>query len=308
VTYVIALAIFVAVGLLAWSLLSLFFSEDRAVRRRLDQMSDYEQSEVLSAEPVLRPFSERVIVPAGQAVSRFTTSVTPVGYRDRLKKNLVLAGSPQRMDSGRFLTVKFLGAAAVLLFTVGYSVLRGASVRMWILGLGLAALAFFLPDLWLSSKVRRRQKQIRRELPDMLDMLTISVEAGLGFDQAISKYVRNAEGPLAMEFARMLQEVQSGVDRTTALRNLAARTDVPELNSFITAIMQAETFGISISSVLRTQAAEMRLKRRQLAEESAQKAPVKMVFPLILCILPATLIVVLGLAVVSIGRAFGLLN
>jgi tight adherence protein C len=142
----------------------------------------------------------------------------------------------------------------------------------------------------------------------MLDMLTISVEAGLGFDQAMAKLVRNSTGPLAKEFARMLQEVQAGVERNQALRHMAQRADVSDLNAFITAIIQADVFGVSVSSVLRTQAKEMRLKRRQYAEEQAQKAPVKLVFPLILCILPATILVILGPAVVSIGRAFGYFN
>ncbi|MDO8987425.1 MAG: type II secretion system F family protein, partial [Coriobacteriia bacterium] len=141
--------------------------------------------------------------------------------------------------------------------------------------------------------------------PDMLDMLTISVEAGLGFDQAMAKLVRNTTGPLSEEFGRVLQEVQAGVKRTDAMRRLAQRTEVPELNGFIMAIVQADVFGISVSGVLRSQATEMRIKRRQYAEEAAQKAPVKLVFPLVICILPATLIVILGPAIISFVQVFG---
>lgn len=306
--YVIAAAVFVAVGLVAYAVLTIFFSEDRAVRRRMEKMSQYEQSEVKAAEPVLRPFSERVLAPAGAAVTDTVQRFAPAGYRERLKMRLSNAGNPRGIAPDRFIAMKVFAAVAALLFVVGVSVIRGASVSTWLVAIALSALAFFVPDIWLSSRIGSRKKAVRRSLPDMLDMLTISVEAGLGFDQAISKLVRNNSGPLAEEFGRMLQEVQAGVDRPEALRRLAQRADVSELSSFITAILQAEVFGISVASVLRTQASEMRLKRRQYAEETAQKAPVKMVFPLILCILPATLIVILGPAIVSIGRAFGLLR
>jgi tight adherence protein C len=155
--------------------------------------------------------------------------------------------------------------------------------------------------LWLRSRVASRQKTIARELPDMLDMLTISVEAGMGFDSALAKLVKNSRGPLAEEFGRVLQEVQAGASRKEGLRHLAERIDVPELRSFVASIVQADMFGVSIASVLRTQATELRLRRRQRAEEDAQRAPVKMVFPLIFCILPATMIVILGPAVVRIA-------
>jgi len=300
--------VFMSVALIAWATFTLYFSEDRKVKRRLSQMSDYEQDQAMAAEPALRPFSERIMNPAGAAVGRAVKTVTPRDYRERLRHRLVLAGSPRGMSAERFTVVKFLAASGILLLGIGVTVVKGTSVGSWLFVLGLAVFAFIAPDLWLSSAISSRQKTIRRALPDMLDMLTISVEAGLGFDQAVSKLVRNSEGPLAKEFARMLQEVQAGVDRSDALRGLVWRTEVPELSAFITAIIQAEVFGISISSVLRTQAAEMRLKRRQMAEEAAQKAPVKMVFPLILCILPATMIVVLGPAIVSVGRAFGMIS
>jgi tight adherence protein C len=218
----------------------------------------------------------------------------------------MLAGNPSGMEAGRFLVVKFLSAFGMGGLFTAVSVIRPLSATTWILVvLPLVVLSFFLPDLWLASRASDYRLAIRRALPDMLDMLTISVEAGLGFDQAIAKIVRNTSGPLAEQFGRMLQEVQAGVSRSDALRHLAQRTEVPELNGFIMAIVQADVFGISVSSVLRTQAAEMRLKRRQFAEEAAQKAPVKLVFPLVLCILPATLIVIMGPAVLSFIRVFG---
>jgi tight adherence protein C len=161
--------------------------------------------------------------------------------------------------------------------------------------------------VWIDELKRRRQNKIRLALPDMLDMLTISVQAGLGFDMALTKLVRNTAGPLAEEFARMLSEVQAGVSRRDGLRHLGERSDVPELNNFIMAMVQAEVFGVSVSGILQTQAAELRKRRHQRAEELGQKAPVKMVFPIILCMLPATMLVILGPAIISVGKAFGII-
>jgi len=256
-------------------------------------------------EPLLQPFRERVGSPVAQGIQHFGSAVAPKGYADSLRRRLTLAGNPSGVDVGRFVVVKVLtGLGVGGLFTAA-SIIRPISPTAWLFGvLPLIVLAFFMPDLWLSFRITEYQNTIRRSLPDMLDMLTISVEAGLGFDQAISKIVRNTEGPLSQQFGRMLQEVQAGVSRSDALRHLAERTEIPELSGFIMAIVQAEVFGVSVSSVLRTQAAEMRLKRRQYAEEAAQKAPVKLVFPLVLCILPATLIVILGPAIISFTRLF----
>jgi Flp pilus assembly protein TadB len=183
-------------------------------------------------------------------------------------------------------------------------------VAPWAAGLkvlavaGVSMLMFFAPDLWLSHRVQKYQDEIVRNLPDMLDMLTISVEAGLGFDAALAKLVCNTDGALAREFGRALQDVQAGSSRKEALRDLAERVQVSELAAFTAAITQADMFGISIAHVLHTQAGELRLRRRQRAEELAQKAPVKMVIPLVACILPATIIVILGPAAVKIAGMF----
>lgn len=304
-TYVIGALIFITVTLIVYLLLVTFFSEEQQVTRRLRRMSEYEASQALQVEPLLRPFSERVGKPVAEGLHRAGAAVAPTGYLESVKHRLMLAGNPRGMEAGRFVIIKFLVAIGVGALFTAVSVLRPLSATTWLLVvLPLIALGFFLPDLWLSSRVSDYRSALRRALPDMLDMLTISVEAGLGFDQAIAKIVRNTSGPLAEQFGRMLQEVQAGVSRSDALRHLAQRTEVPELNGFIMSIVQAEVFGISVSSVLRTQAAEMRLKRRQFAEEAAQKAPVKLVFPLVLCILPATLIVILGPAIISFVTIF----
>lgn len=303
--YVIAAIVFLAVAAPAYLALVMVFSEEQQVTRRLRHMSEYEASQATQVEPLLRPFRQRVGRPLADSARHIAAALAPAGYAESVRRRLVLAGSPRGIEIGRFVIVKVLCALGVGGLFAAVSAVRPLSPTVWVLVVvPLTVLAFFLPDLWLSSRINEYKGAIRRALPDMLDMLTISVEAGLGFDQAIAKIVRNTSGPLAQQFGRMLQEIQAGASRSDALRNLAKRTEVPELNGFIMAIVQADVFGISVSTVLRAQAAEMRIKRRQFAEEEAQKAPVKLVFPLVLCILPATLIVILGPAVISFVRIF----
>lgn len=301
----VAVFAFFAVGLLAWAGLSAVFSDERTVMKRLSGLTSYESSQAAAAHPQLKPFSQRVLAPGGEQVKLALGSIAPAEYRGRVRQKLTLAGSPRGMDADRFVVIKLLVVVAVGALALAVAVFINASALQWLLLAALSVASFWLPDLWLSSAVSARQKQIRLALPDMLDMLTISVEAGLGFDQAISKIVRTSHGPLSEEFGRMLQEIQAGTDRPSALKRMTARTEVPELNAFVTAIVQAEQLGIPVANVLRVQAKEMRLTRRQRAEEQGQKTPVKIVFPLILCILPATLIVILGPAAVSIGKVFG---
>jgi len=301
--YLFATVLFLAVGLLVWVVLSSVFSDERVVSRRLEGLSAYEVAEAGVAHPQLRPFSDRVLSPGWSRMREGLTAMTPHATREQLRHRLLLAGNPRGIDVGRFLAIKVLGAVGVTALIIALAVVFRASPLGWILGIALSVLSYWLPDVWLSSAISRRQRRIRLALPDMLDMLTISVEAGLGFDQAVAKIVRMSRGPLAEEFARMLQEIQAGASRGDALKRMTARTDVQELNTFATAIVQAEQLGIPVANVMRVQAREMRLVRRQRAEEQAQKTPVKIVFPLVLCILPATLIVILGPALLSIARA-----
>lgn len=298
----------VGAALLAFTVFDLLFSEERRVKRRLAGLSAYERSQVTDASPVLKPFGERVTRPLGSSVLGGLRALVPDAYAQRLRVRLMRAGNPRGVEVNGLLAYKSVCAvSAYVTCVLVLSITRGLAGTVLLGSLVAAAAGFMVPDALLHSAVGKRQLAIRRALPDMLDMLTISVEAGLGFDQAVAKLVANSHGPLAEEFARLLQEIQAGIPRTDAYRHLAERTDVPEVSTFVTSMVQADVFGISVSNVLRSQAKEMRVKRRQHAEEIAQKAPVKIVFPLVLCILPATLIVVLGPALVSIGRAFGLI-
>ncbi len=294
---------------MTYSALSLFFSDERRVKRQLDSLSAYESRQAGEAEPLLVPFAERVVRPTAHSFAEAARLFSPADYSARTARRLITGGSPHGFDTERFLAVKTATAVAGALFIVVLSGAVAAPVfRSALLAGVFAVICFYVPDLWLRSKVSSRKLEIRRTLPDMLDMLTISVEAGMGFDAAVARITGSRGGALSQEFARMLQEIQSGLARRDAMRNLGDRTQVPELNTFIMSMIQADVFGVSVSSVLRTQSRDMRVKRRQFAEEMAQKAPVKIVFPLVLCILPATLIVVAGPAVVGIGRAFGLLG
>jgi tight adherence protein C len=299
----------IAVALLAYAFLGVFISDERRVSRRLAALGEYEADQLTAAEPLLKPFSSRVVGPTTHAFAEAGRRISPAGYAKRIRQRLVRAGHPRGLTVEAVFAFKILGAivAGMLCFLLMLAV-SSAPLGMVLFVAGAIVAGFYAPDLWLSTVESSRKTTIRRALPDVLDMLTISVEAGLGFDSAVAKVIGNSTGPLAEEFARMLQEVQAGIPRVEAFRNLSERTDVPDVNTFVTSMVQADVFGISVSMVLRNQAKEMRTKRRQYAEELAQKAPVKIVFPLILCILPATLIVIMGPAVVSIGRAFGMIQ
>ncbi len=292
----------------AYSLLSFLTPEERQVKRQLRRLDTYEAGEAETAEPLLIPFRDRVVAPATAAVGRTMRMVAPTGYTQRVARRLTLAGNPGGLGPEQYVGIKMVLTVSAAVIVIAMALLGSASPgRVVFFGIIAVLIASFLPDLWLKSRIDERKLAIRRGMPDMLDMLTISVEAGMGFDAAIARIISSRSGPLSEEFGRMLQEVQAGIARRDALRHMADRTQVPELNTFIMAIVQADVFGVSVSAVLRTQSREMRVKRRQLAEELAHKAPVKIVFPLIICILPATLIVIGGPAVIGIGRAFGLI-
>jgi tight adherence protein C len=248
-----------------------------------------------------RPFSERAVVPFVGALGNIAKRITPIGMRDRIARQLVLAGSPSGLDANRVAAMKVFGSLAGGALGVGLALLAG--IPHVFVGVGAAFLGLFgylLPGAGLGQRAIHRQDAILRALPDTMDLLTISVEAGLGFDSALTYVLKNVPGPLSEEIGRMLQEMQIGVSRTDALRQIAERSDVQELKGFVLAMVQADTFGISVAKVLRAQALELRIRRRQRAEEKAQKVGVKLLFPLIIGFLPALFIVILGPAVIRI--------
>jgi tight adherence protein C len=227
--------------------------------------------------------------------------ISPAGIPAKLQRRLDLAGNPGRWTPDRILAVKGLGLIALVMLGALYGLHSPALLILCAVVGG--AVGFFLPDVLLYNAGLKRQAKIQVALPDALDMLTVCVEAGLGFDAALAQVARNTEGPLAAEFARVLQEMQIGKSRTQALRALADRTTVPEMRAFVSSLVQASDLGIPVARVLREQAKEMRVRRRQRAEGKAQQVPVKITFPLILCIFPALLVIVLGPGAIHIAQA-----
>ncbi len=259
----------------------------------------------LREEELSRPFAERALLPVVKGLRTVGLRLTPVGMRRRLARKLVLAGSPAGWDAEKLAALKMVGGGGGLALGFALSqVLPVEGVRSIGLMALLSAIGFLLPDGMTDAAAKRRQERIRKELPDSIDLLTISVEAGLSFDAALAQVVRSSPGPLAVEIGRTLQEVRLGVSRVDALRNLAERSSVEELRSFVLAVVQAEVFGVSTTKVLRAQSRELRIKRRQRAEMKSMQVPVKILFPLIFCILPALFVVILGPAAIRIMRDF----
>lgn len=236
----------------------------------------------------------RVLVPWTRGLLDKLRRITPVGRVEALDRQLVYAGLAGRLPVERILGFKVLAGVA------GFGLGTVLTNQGLLLPAVVAALGFFAPDTFVRGRAQERQLEIQNTLADTLDQITMSVEAGLGFEGAIARTARAGEGPLASELTRTLQEMQVGVSRSEALRNLADRTSVADLRSFVTAIVQAEDYGLPIAQVLRVQASEMRIKRRQRAEERALKMPVKIIFPLVFCIFPTLFIVLLGPAAIRL--------
>jgi tight adherence protein C len=299
--YIVIVAAAVAVGLGAVVVVTNVL-ERTQLRGALRQLEGYE---VVGArhQEMLQPFGHRVIAPVSTRLVSLARRYTPVGYADSLREKLTLSGKQDAVDVDQILVVKLLALLSTLLWIPLVFGLLGLSGLVGVAFVAVAvAAAFMFPDLRLNSEIRARQHAIAVKLPDMLDLLVISVEAGLGFDQALERTASAMPGPLAEEFRRVLQETRIGATRADALRAMEQRTQVPELRSFILAVLQADTFGVSIARVLRVQADEMRVRRRLRAQELAQKAPVKMLFPLVFCVFPSIFVVVLGPAVIQLSH------
>lgn len=299
------LSVFLAV-VIVLATIGVLTAERQQVSKSLNAIRTLEGSvDTREAQPAFR---DRVLLPASGRLAALGRRVTGAGKVEALRRKLEIAGSPQGWDADRVLAAKALGLIVGFAISLALVMLLGLSLTMIIaIVAGLSAVGYFAPNIWLYQRGYNRTEQMQRDLPDSMDMLTISVEAGLAFDAAVSQVARNTEGPLADEFFRVLQEMQIGKGRSEALRALGERSNVPELRTFTAAMVQADAFGIPIAQVLRVQAKEMRVKRRQRAEEKAQKVPVKILFPLIFCILPTLFIVILGPGVLQIIDFFSTL-
>jgi tight adherence protein C len=252
-----------------------------------------------------KPFADRVLAPLRASALRIGRRFTGADAGDRIRHKLDLAGNPPGWTVDRVVAGKVIGLVVGVVGAFLFTMLIGPSPTIRILVIAGGAVAgFFTPGMYLYQKAHDRSHQMGRDLPDAIDLLTISVESGLGFDAAIQQVARNTEGPLADEFSRMLREMQIGQGRSAALRALADRTDVHEIRGFVSAMVQADAFGIPIAQVLRVQSSEIRVKRHQHAEKKAQQVPVKITIPLIFCILPCLFIAVMGPAAVGIMERF----
>jgi tight adherence protein C len=251
-----------------------------------------------------RSARERAVAPALDRLAGAGRRLTPDGMVGSLERRILLAGASATWPIERVLAFKLLlGGVGALVGAFLY--LSSSSTINLVIAVAAVALGYFGPDLLLQHQAEKRQRDIQLALPDTLDQVTISVEAGLAFDAALSRAAKAGAGPLAEEILRVMQDIQAGMSRNQALDALVNRTDVAELKQFVHAIGQADSFGIPIAQVLRVQAAELRLKRRQRAEERAMKLPVKVLFPLLLCIFPTMFAIILGPAVLRLVENLG---
>ena len=273
------------------------------VQARLTQLGTM-QAKNLEELELQQPFFERTIRPIAARLSGATSRVASTSFTQTTEKRLALAGNPGGLRTADWLGIKAVGAivgAGIFILIFGIIGVLGLPpiLRLVMIPIG-AMFGYTIPEFWLGGRVRKRQKAILLMIPDALDLLTISVRAGLGFDGALGKVVEKLKGPLTEEFRRALAEIRVGKARRDALRDIVPRTEVPALTNFIGAIIQAEQLGVSISKVLQVQSEQLRIERRQRAEEMAAKAPIKMLFPLVGCIFPSLFIVILGPAIILI--------
>lgn len=292
--------------LLALSVIGVITSERRGVARSVAAIQALDSAPAVLKQEIERPFSERVIAPLGERMVGIGRKLVRADTARKIQYRLNIAGNPPAWDVNRILGLKVLGAGVFTALAFLYFLGRGWPFYKLVVATALVGLfGYVLPNILLFNAGQKREKLMRNALPDAMDLLTISVEAGLGFDAAVSRVAKNGDGPLNQEFARLLQEMQLGVGRAEAMRAMAQRTSLQELKSFCNAMVQADSLGIPIARVLRIQSSEMRTKRRQRAEEKAQQVPVRIMIPLVLFILPCLFIIILGPAGIQMADTFG---
>jgi tight adherence protein C len=269
-----------------------------------------QRGETVSLEDIelQQPFAERVIIPIIKKIGDISSRFTPAKLLQETTLKLELAGNPGRIDASTFLATRFVGAGifgGLVLLVSSLPTANWTLGRTILMVLIFTVVGFFFPQLWLQSRINSRQNEVRKAMPDALDLLTICVEAGLGFDAAMSKVSEKWENELSIMFGRCIREIQLGKTQREGLRDMADRVGLPELTSFVAAVIQSQMLGVSMAKVLRIQSDQMRMKRRQRAEEEAHKAPVKMIIPMALLTFPSIMILLLAPAAFQIAGAFG---
>ncbi len=301
----------IAVGFIVVGLLAVLLILRRAKARRPDvieaRLAQYIDNPVsLEKLELQQPFRDRIVRPLMGSMGKLVSSFTPAKSKERQRRNLQMAGNPNGLDVGSFNALKLVASVILGGMVFFLCFISKQSIGIMIIGTALMALlGFLIPAYWLGGKIRKRKKLVFRALPDAIDLLTISVEAGLGFDQALQRVTEKWDNDLSREFTRVLSEQRVGKPRREALREMAYRCDVQELSIFVASIIQADQLGVSLAKVLRIQADQMRIRRRQMAEEMAHKAPIKMLFPMVFLIFPSIYIVILGPAVPTIASSMG---
>lgn len=302
---VIALLTFFSVFTVAYFLLKTYSPGAASLRMRLRALDQAVEDRTDIDEELTRPFAQRILSPLSGSLAANLARFTPQSIRRMVEEKMAMGGGFGKLSPDGFLllwVMLSLAFPAITMFLLGLS---GAASNL-VVGISMFSFAFgtALPLLMLNRKITERKNNIQKDLPDVLDILTVSVEAGLGFDGALAKLAEKMNGSLVDEFSRVLQEIRIGVTRRDALHAMGTRCDVPDLSLFTTSLVQADQLGVSIGNVLRVQSAAMREKRRQRAEEKAMKAPIKMMIPLVLFIFPTIFIILMGPAMIQIMDSF----
>jgi tight adherence protein C len=297
-TLIIGLAVIAGLVLVIGSIVLLRRSEDDALSKRLNEYAAREELATIEDIELSLSLSDRIFVPIAQRISGLITRLAPQDMLERTAKRLETAD--KKIAPATFLTATIISMVFCLILGL---MLSEAGSRLTY-GAGGLVFGFVLPNQWLTSAVRKRQENVIKKLPDALDLMTVCVDAGLTFDGAMSKVNAKWDDPLSREFGRVVYEIQLGKTRRQALRDMSDRLGVPDVQSFIASVLQADQLGVSIGKVLRIQSDQMRVRRRQRAEERAQQAPVKMLFPMVFLIFPAMFVVLLGPAGFRVYRTF----
>lgn len=296
----IALLIFAAVTL---AVVGLLRRQPSALETRIQDFRERVIQPGGEEADLTLPFGQRIMRPALETMVRAVVAMLPASVLSGIEKSLVTAGHPMSLNAFVALWLTTAASFSGLILFVAVLLGGGLSFQVIVAVLLFGSIGCLLPVVWLRGRVKARQKQILKELPDALDLITTCVEAGLGLDAALARVAGKSKGPLADELTQMLREVAMGRLRREALTDMGQRTGVPELITFINAVIQAEQLGVGIAQVLRVQSEQMRTRRRQRAEQTAHEAPIKMLFPLVFFIFPAFLLVILGPGMIRIGES-----